>query len=69
MLLDVLNYNVCITQLYLNTSNITPESEATIEYLVETRNAILFPAAVRRASLYLIAACRAMPIANAGNLS
>jgi hypothetical protein len=68
-LLDALSHNVCLTVLYVYNNNIAPESEATIKYLTETRNAILIPAAVRRASLYLIAARRATPIADAGILS
>jgi hypothetical protein len=46
---------------------IAPKARATIEYLAGTRNAILIPAAVRRASLSLIAARR--NIAGAGILA
>jgi hypothetical protein len=66
-LIDALCHNVCITKLYVNGNNVAPESEATIKYLTETRNAVLIPAAALRASLYLIAARRATPIADAGD--
>jgi hypothetical protein len=68
-LIDALNHNVCLTELYVKRNNIAPESTATIDYLVETRNAVLIPAAVRRASLYLIAARRATPVADSGSLA
>ena len=42
---------------------------APIEYLTKTRNRVLIPAAARRASLYLIAARRATPIADSGILA
>jgi hypothetical protein len=67
--INALSHNVCLTELYVGGNNIAHQSEATIEYLTETRNAILIPAAVRRASLYLIAARRATPIADAGALA
>ena len=41
----------------------------TIEYLTQTRNKVLVPAAARRASLYLITARRAMPVADAGDFA
>jgi hypothetical protein len=66
--IDALSHNVCITELYVD-DDIAPESMVTIEYLTQTRNAILIPAATRRASLYLIAARRATPIADAGHLA
>jgi hypothetical protein len=44
-LIDALCHNVCITKLYVNGNNVAPESEATIKYLTETRNAVLIPAA------------------------
>ena len=66
-LIDTLNQNVSIKELSSKHTNISPESKATIEYLTETRNRILIPAAVRRASLYLIAVRRS--IAGAGVLS
>jgi hypothetical protein len=67
--IQAFNYNVCIVWLNVPNNNIAPESMATIKYLTETRNRILIPAAVRRASLYLIAARRTTPIANAGILA
>ena len=57
-LIDALNYNVCLMGLPIYNNNIARESEATIEYLTETRNAKLIPAAVRSASLCLIAVRR-----------
>ena len=56
-LLDALNYNVCLTWLNVeyNNNTVAPESEAIIQYLTETRNTSFIPAAIRRASLYLIA--------------
>jgi hypothetical protein len=68
-LINALGHNVSITVLYVITYNIAPKSMATIEYLTETRNTVLIPAAARRASLYLIAARRATPIADAGDLA
>jgi hypothetical protein len=67
--IDALRHNVSITELYVNYNNIAPESWAAIEYLTQTRNRVLIPAAVRRASLYLIAARRATPIADAGDFA
>jgi hypothetical protein len=58
-----------MTKLHVGLNNIAPESVATIQYLTQTRNRVLIPAAARRASLYLIAARRATPIADAGNLA
>ena len=68
-LIDALKYNVCMECLDIREDNIidSPELYATIEYLSETRNKILIPAAVRRASLFLIAARR--NITDAGNLA
>ena len=68
--IDALSHNVSITALYVNGNNIAPESMATIEYLTQTRNHVLIPAAAaRRASLYLIAARCATPIADAGDFA
>ena len=64
-LIDALSYNVCME--VLDFSHVASELQATIEYLTETRNKILIPAAVRRASLSLIAARR--NITDAGNLA
>jgi hypothetical protein len=64
-LIEALNYNVCIKLLYVTETS--PELEASIEFLAETRNKIIIPAAVRRASLYLIGARR--NIAGAGILA
>jgi hypothetical protein len=66
-LIEALNYNVCIKGLFVSPRGIDPELQATIEYLTETRNKILIPAAVRQASLSLIAARR--NITNAGILA
>ena len=66
-LIDSLAHNVFITCALLYSTNVTPESEMTIKFLTETRNKILIPAAVRRASLSLIAARRS--ITNAGILA
>jgi hypothetical protein len=68
-LIDALSQNVCMTGLYVLGNDIAPESVATIQYLTKTRNAVLIPAAARRASLYLIAARRATPIADSGALA
>ena len=68
-LVNSLNHNVCITELLIGANNIAHESRATIKYLTETRNAIIIPAAVRRVSVYLMAARRATPIADAGDLA
>jgi hypothetical protein len=68
-LIDALSHNVCITKLHVDLNNIAPEPEAAIKYLTQTRNAVLVPAAARRASLYLIAARRATPIADAGDIA
>jgi hypothetical protein len=68
-LIDALSHNVCLTELYVTDNNISPKSMATIEYLTQTRNRVLIPAAVRRASLYLIAARRSTPVADAGILA
>ena len=65
--IDALNYNVCTKKFMIDTNEIAPELKATLEYLPRTRNKILIPAAVRRASLSLIAARR--NIADAGNLA
>ena len=45
-LIDALNYNVCMEWFHVRTA---PKFQATIKYLTKTRNAILIPAAVRRA--------------------
>jgi hypothetical protein len=64
-LIDALNYNICLT--WLDASLAAPELRKTFTYLTETRNGLLIPAAVRRASLFLIAARR--NIADAGILA
>ena len=68
-LIDALSYNVCMKWLSVdsNNNNIALKLEVAIEYLTETRNENLIPAAVRRASLSLIAARR--NIIDAGNLA
>jgi hypothetical protein len=66
-LISALNHNVCITALYLQDQTIAPKLQGTIEYLTDTRNNILIPAVVRRASLFLIAARR--NITSAGGLA
>ena len=66
-LINTVNYNVCIIWLFVGANNIAPELQATLEYVTETRNKNLIPAAVCRASLFLIAARR--NIADAGNLT
>ena len=66
-LINALRHNVCITELLVFSNNIAPEPMATIEFLTKTRNAVLIPAAARRASLYLISARRS--IADAGILA
>lgn len=57
LLIAALNQNVCLKELsvWSNDAEINPELESTIEYLTKTRNRLLIPAAVRRASLYLVA--------------
>ena len=65
-LIGTLDCNVSIRVLYIIEEHIDPEPFAIIKYRIETRNAILIPAAVRRASLYLIASRRT--VANAGVL-
>ena len=52
-LIDAFNENVFMERLHV--SHVAPRIQAAIKYLTRTRNAILIPAAVRRASLYLIA--------------
>jgi methionine aminopeptidase len=64
-LIDALNYNVCMK--WLNAGHVALKLRMTIEYLTKTRNESLIPAAVRRASLSLIAARR--NITDAGNLA
>jgi hypothetical protein len=64
--INALSDNVCLMGLPIFSNNISPESMATIKYLTETRNKVLVPAAARRASLYLIAARRATPMADSG---
>ena len=65
--IDALNYNVCIKELDVSMSVMALKFLTAIKYLTQTRNKILIPAAVRRASLYLIAARRV--IADAGVLA
>jgi hypothetical protein len=66
-LIDALSYNVLMQGLIVSSWSIAPKLCATIKYLTETRNTILIPAAVRRATLFLIAARR--NIADAGILA
>jgi hypothetical protein len=66
-LIEALNLNVCMEFLTATDESVGPKLQATMKYLTETRNQILIPAAVRRASLSLIAARRS--IADAGNLA
>ena len=54
-LIDALACNVCIVDIALFSIKLAPKSRMTVKYLTQTRNALLVPAAVRRASLYLIA--------------
>ena len=56
--IEALQNNACITNIDFDYCGLASESIRTIKYLTETRNKILIPAAVRRASLYLIAARR-----------
>ena len=62
-LMEALICNVCMEWFYVP---VAPKFQETIEYLTKTRNTILIPAAVRRASLSLIAARRNT---DAGNLA
>ena len=56
-LIESLNYNVCVTETLIGRYHKhSAASQATIEYLTETRNKVLIPAAIRRASFHLIAA-------------
>ena len=64
-LIEALNYNVSIKLLHVR--GIALRFQTTIKYLTRERNKILIPAAVRRASLCLIAARR--NITNAGILA
>ena len=64
-LIEALSYNVCMK--WLDTVYVAPKLQATMKHLTETRNIILIPTAVRRASLSLIAARR--NITNAGILA
>ena len=66
-LIDALGYNVSIGEIALYGTDVASELAANIEYLSITRNGILIPVAVRRASLCLIAARR--NITDAGVLS
>ena len=66
-LIGALSHNVCIADIGLLNTGIAPETTATVKYLTGTRNKTLIPAAVRRVSLYLIAARNT--IADAGMLS
>ena len=64
-LIEALNYNVCKEALI--TYSVAPEIRAIIKHLTKIRNKILIPAAVRRASLCLIAARR--NFTDAGNFA
>ena len=71
-IIEALKYNVCMECLDILGFDIAGSSELhgsieSIEYLTRTRNTILIPAAVRRASLCLLAARR--NITNAGTLA
>ena len=58
-LIDTLNYNVCMTELRAGRrqdKTIAAELLTTLDYLLETRNKLLIPTAVRRASLCIIVA-------------
>ena len=55
-LMNALSFNVYTTQVTLYNTKVARVAEQTIKYLTEKRNAILIPAAARRASLYIIAA-------------
>ena len=66
-LIDTLNYNVCLETLMVFINDVAPKVWASIQHLTETRNKLLIPAAVCRASLYLIATRR--NIADAGILA
>ena len=57
-LIEALSYNVCMKSIGVVNNRIAPALRATIKYLTQTRNMILIPAAVRQASLSLIAARR-----------
>ena len=63
-LMEALNCNVCMEWFHVP---IAPKFQETIMYLTQTRSKILIPAAVRRASLSLIAARR--NITNAGTFA
>ena len=64
-LIEALSYNVCMK--WLDTGHEAPKFQATLQHLTKIRNKILIPAAVRQASLSLIAARR--NITNAGILA
>ena len=67
LIIDALSTNACIQRLPVFGCSFTPESVATIEFLTESRNKVIIPAAVRRTSLLLIAARRTL--AGAGILA
>ena len=62
----LLNYNVCIKVMSVSRNQLSVKSEAKIKYLTETRNKILIPDAVRRATLFIVSARRI--VADAGLL-
>ena len=64
-IIEALNSNVCMK--WLDTGRVAPKFEVTLQHLIRTRNEILIPTAVCRASLSLIAARR--NIADAGILA
>ena len=67
-LIKTLNdFNVSITNAHMFQCEIGPENEVRIKFLTEHRNGISIPAAVRRASLYLIFSRRI--IADAGDFA
>ena len=56
IIIDALSHNVCVKKIFIWANGIASKTETAIEYLTFTRNAVLIPAAVRCASLFLIAA-------------
>ena len=68
-LIDALSHNVCLISFDVTHNNVPPESMSTIKYLTQTRNKTLIPNAVRRTSLYLIAARRASPVTDSSDLA
>ena len=71
IIVDALKHNASLTGLTIDIdgSHVDAELLARIEYLTETRNEILIPAAVRRASLLLVGTRRSLPLSGAGMFS